>query len=370
MDNVIKLLNSNPDFENEVMISSIGLTKIERLQKEVSKKRITFKNGSIIEIKTTDEKSKGEAILGFGYDFTCVDESPLIGSEAWSKVYRMLLENPKGIILEIGNPYYLNHFHEHHNNPDWEKIHIHWEDCVREGRFTLDQVEEQRKELSPDKFRILLEAEFPLNITDCVYTDQDIMNATEQTEMQEIIKYSIGVDVARGGRDSSVITITGKDINGIVYYVGSKTLRTNDIMHLVGAVRTIYDKYVQLADISIVIDVIGVGGGVFDRLKELELQPIQFIAGGKPQKSNLYFNLKSETAFNLKKTMRDGLFKNLPVASNYAFELRKITSEIKSDKTEKINDPTDKSPDYFDSLLYSYYGQLDIGGAEFTGLEW
>lgn len=373
MDKVIFLLNSNPDFENEVMISSEGATKLERLQRTVSKKRITFKNGSLIEIKSANENSRGESILGFGYDLTCVDESGLIKPKPWTNIFRMLLENKKGVILEIGNPLYLNHFYNHHHDNSWEQIHITWEDCLREGRFTNEQVEEQRNELDPDMFRVMMEAEFPVNIENCVYLDDEILNSTEYLEIKEedIIKYSIGVDVARGGKDISVITLLGLGNDNKIYFLNTWKLSTRDTMQVVGQASVIYDDLKSKnKEISLVVDEIGVGGGPIDRLIELGYQPIGFRAGNKPMRSNLYYNLKSETAYELKKTMKNDHIKNIPAKSNYAFEFRKITYEIRSDKSKKIIDPKDKSPDYFDSLLYAFYGINNQSSSEFIGLEW
>lgn len=68
MSYIADLLAANDMFDQIVMVESTGLTKLERLRKEVSKQRITFKNGSSIEIKSVDLASKGFGVTGFAYD--------------------------------------------------------------------------------------------------------------------------------------------------------------------------------------------------------------------------------------------------------------------------------------------------------------
>ena len=68
MSYVADLLAANNIFDQIVMVEATGLTKLERLRKEVSKHRITFKNGSSIEIKSVDLASKGFGVTGFAYD--------------------------------------------------------------------------------------------------------------------------------------------------------------------------------------------------------------------------------------------------------------------------------------------------------------
>jgi intein/homing endonuclease len=67
MNYVADLLASNPAFDQIVMVDTTGLTRLERLRKEVNKQRITFRNGSSIEIKSVDMTSKGFGVTGFAY---------------------------------------------------------------------------------------------------------------------------------------------------------------------------------------------------------------------------------------------------------------------------------------------------------------
>ena len=76
MDYVATFLAGNQMFDDIVMVEVSGLSKLERLRKEVSKRRITFRNGSLIDCKSVDLDSKGFGVLGWAYD--CLPAGTLI----------------------------------------------------------------------------------------------------------------------------------------------------------------------------------------------------------------------------------------------------------------------------------------------------
>ena len=347
MNYIADLLSRNETFDSIVMVDTEGLTKLERLRKEVSKRRITFLNGSSIEIKSIDLTSRGMAAMGFAYHLTIVEETAEIDEESYSKIYRMLVESIDAKIVEIGNPWNLGHFHEHHHSDDWEKIHISWEDCVKCGRMTQEAVDDQRRELTDIEFKILFDADFPEQLEFAIFPNSAIEHCITQIKPEIFDKYHIGIDVARGGRDLSVITVIGES-NGKFYYIEHVSLNKNDIMLIVCHAREIIDKY---KDAYVTVDTVGLGAGVKDRLSELKYNVSGFVAGNTPR-SDRYFNLKTEVVFKVAELAKDGKLLNLPPASKFILQLRSWTYEVRSDKKLKIIDP-DKSPDEGDSLILS-----------------
>lgn len=350
MDYITKILSSNAIFEGVVDIDTMGLSKLERLKKEVSKRRITFKNGSSIEVRSVDVNRKGFGVTGFGYDLSIVDESAEIPDSSFSMIYRMLLEHKDAKILEIYNPWNLNHTFKHANSSDWESIKIDWRECVECGRMTLEQVKDQREELTDIEFKVLVEAEFPEDMDKAIFTEDILKRADVRKDLpKEYDKVQLGVDVARGGNDLSVITIVGiKD--GIHYIIDYKEYDLRDLMVLVGYVKQIADTYNKP---FIVVDTVGLGAGVKDRLLEDHYNVFEFIAGSKAKRSDRFYNLKTEALFQLRDLMKAEKVYNLP--SKHRFELKKYTFEPKGDKTIKSVDPEDKSPDFSDSLVLACY---------------
>lgn len=366
MSYVADLLAENDMFDQIVMVEAAGLTKLERLRKEVSKQRITFLNGSSIEIKSVDLASKGFGVTGFAYDTTIVDETDEIDDESYAKIYRMLLESDDSQIIEIGNPWKLGHFYHHHHDDDWVKIHIPASACVAAGRMTAEAVEDQRKNLTSLEAQVLLDAEFPDEIEMAVFTKEAIAKCAEKAQSEQYEKILIGVDVARGGRDRTVITVGGV-LGKQIHYLQHQEMDTRDIMGVAGAAaltsETMEERYGK-GKVRISVDCVGNGAGVHDRLKELGYRVKEFMAGNKATDIR-YYNIKTEAAFRLNEMMKAGNLKNVPESSKYMLQLRAWTYEVRSDRQLKIVDPEEKSPDYADSLLIMafleiYYGMTEV----------
>jgi len=280
------------------------------------------------------------------------DETAEIPDDAYSKIYRMLVEKPDMILLEIGNPWFLNHFHQHHSDDGWTKFHVNWRDCVKEGRMTQEAIDDQRRELTELEFLVLFEAEFPQELEYSIFSNEAIENSQRLKQQDEFDKYLIGVDVARGGRDITVITVLGKKESDILY-LEHLAIDTNNTMEVVGQVCEICSKY-GIDNSEIVVDTVGLGAGVYDRLNELHYKVFPFVAGNKARQDEKYYNLKSEVVFNTAELMKSGRFYNLPPSSKYILQLRSWIYEIKSDRKRKVIDP-EKSPDYADSLIMALY---------------
>ena len=286
MNYVTEMLSQSRGLENIIDLDVMGLTKLEKLKKEVSKKKITFKTNSSIQILSADIQRKGMGAMGSGFDTTIVDESGEIPDTVYAKIYRMLLDNPNTQLIEIGNPWYLNHFYEHHYSPEWVKIHIHWKDCVREGRMTLEDIKDQRRNLTPLEFKVLIDAEFPEDIEYSIFSQTGHINkAIRPKKFKEFDKILIGVDPARGGKDYTVITVVGEK-DSEFSYIEHKKLDTKDLMVTVGIVRELIDKY-PIEKVITKIDIPGMGGGIYDRLKELNYNVQEYIPGNKQLKKDI-----------------------------------------------------------------------------------
>lgn len=322
-------------------------TGISRLKKEVTKERITFKNGS--EIRILSAEGKGERLMGFGADVVVEDESALISDEVYRlRITRMLGDNPDSIYISIGNPFPGNHFEENYKNSDWKKYKIDYKTALKEGRTTGQWIEEQRRILTPMEFAILYEAEFPEESEDALFRWAWINLAKERKfEDFEVNKKYLGCDIAEAGVDWTVITsiIETKDKKYIVTDI--KNWHKSDTMVTAGYITKVDDKF--KSDI-IKVDAIGVGKGVYDRLKELKKPVIPIKVGmTATRESERFLNQKSQFYWKLRTLFEEGRI-SIPSNHNLINELRKMKYELTSAGKIKIIDPN-KSPDFADSLM-------------------
>lgn len=351
MNYVLRFLANSPYMSDVVALDLTELTRLQRLGIEVSRRKITFKNGSYIEYRTADILHKGRGAMGFGFSGRIIiDESGEIPDDTYSKLFRMALDSKETGIIELGNPWSLNHFYRHRYDKDWDFFRVDYQIAINEGRITKEEVEEQRKEMTELEFRVLMESDFPPDIEYAIFTEEGhIKRASIRKEykLEEMEKFLIGIDVARSGSNKSVLTVIG-ELEGEFYFIESKIWGIGDLMKLTGYMTEYLDKYPKDKR-EIKVDVVGLGAGLYDRLKEMGYEPIEYKAGGSARKKS-YFNAKSEDVFALAKIMYNGRFFNLPYASKLTLQLKQWTYERRSDKQTKVVDP-EPSPDEADSLL-------------------
>lgn len=201
-------------------------------------------------------------------------------------------------------------------------------------------------------------------------------------EPQKHERRTIGVDVARFGKDSSVITARhGKK------HVDKRALQKRDTGEVVGETYAMYREYG--ADV-IVVDGTGLGGGVVDGLRELqrdgkiaatvEIREVQFGAAVKcdgptdREGTNVCKHVACSKAkwANIKARMFDLLGKDLangatlPNEDVYKVELPAIRYAFDSkgrmviESKEEFQKRTGlKSPDHADSLALANFGNYD-----------
>jgi len=292
------------------------------------------------------------------------DETGEIDDETYAKLYRMLLDSKVAVIVELGNPWHLNHFYKHKYDDDWDFTQISYLDAVREGRITMEEVEEQRKEMTDIEFRVMMESDFPPDVEFAIFTEEGhIAKAIREKDfkVEDMEKILIGTDPAKGGRDRSSLLICG-ELKGEIFYLEDYEWNISDEMLLTGRIREVIDKYPK-EKIEIKGDIIQ-GKGVIDRLNELGYNTAGYTSG-KKARNKRYYNLKTETVFGLAKIMYDGRFWNLPYNSKLTLQLKQWTYEVRSDKQLKVIDPSD-SPDLADGLNMCV---ADIKGGKFSTVE-
>lgn len=157
MDYIIDLIFSDNYFTSQ--LEYFG-TK-EKLKQERSKTRITFREGGEVRVysgNANNTQQTKKALMGFGAPNIILDESALISDELYATVKRMLGGSKDNFLLEIGNPFYRNHFHRTWYGERYKKIYVDYQRALEEGRYTADYIEEMRDEAF---FDVLYECLFP-----------------------------------------------------------------------------------------------------------------------------------------------------------------------------------------------------------------
>lgn len=307
MGKVIGHLFDNPALEAQIDLA--GIDTLERLKHERSRDRITWRNGGEIRALTADARNRKavkQTLTGQGARNIVQDESALIMDDLQAMTMRMLGGFADSFLLKIGNPFYRNHFFRTWHSDKYHKILIDADQALAEGRFTRTFLDEMSTEPFYD---VLYRCEFPAEtdimaggyqrlITDdmleSAFCDPpDTYPALDETSR-------IGCDFAGGGNDRSAYVIK----HGNLMWLES-TNRASDLMTQVAHIRQLIDTH-HIEGSQISTDAGGLGQGVGDRLRELEIYTNNVHFGSSAQQKDRFKNQRAEMYYNLKRWIEEG----------------------------------------------------------------
>lgn len=288
-----------------------------------------------------------------------------------------LITNENSRLLIIGNPdnpisYFANAFKP---KSGFNKITIKaWDTPAYTGepisndlqqRLTSKIWVEERKQRWTTKSPLYVskvEAEFPDVTDDTVFTPNIISKCiqADRTNHATNTLGRYGMDVARLGADETTIY---HNKNGYVRMVAKWAKQ--DTMQTVGHFRRLTDNDPKRTPPA-VIDIVGLGAGVFDRLKELHYQVIPFNGGEKAFQPLKYKNRRSEAYWGARTLMDEGLIDLEELDEDLQAELLETHFKVDSNGRIQIEPKEDiaqrlgHSPDRADAFVQSLQDQANI----------
>ena len=326
----------------------------ENLKSEMSRERITFKNGcELITLTGHGEENESDPapnLMGFGGDIVVLDEADLILRKVYTqRISRMLGDSPDSKLITIVNPWNITNFgFEQWQNPIFKKVHVDWQQALGEGRTTQSYLDEQKALLSDYEWTVLYESKWSSESEDTLIRYDWIQRSTKtQVAYTSTVQTIWGLDVAEQGADLTILTHAETD--GISYHIKDQQhIRERETMATADRVALIVPKTESLN-----IDSIGVGAGVYSRLNQLGYKANSIRVGEAPKdgfNSKRFMNLKSQRWWHLRELFEKDLI-SLPNNAKLISQLSQMRYEFTSLSKIKIKDPEGKSPDYADSLM-------------------
>ncbi len=246
----------------------------------------------------TSRPEKPEALAGVH----CADGSVLLIADEASGVPNAIFEAAAGSMsghnattLLAGNPVRVTGlFYDTHNKlrDEWKTLKI---SCVGHPRVAADFVKQMGLQYGIDsnQFRIRVLGEFPLGDTDTIIPRELAEAALDRDVANNGGAWIWGVDCARGGGDDSAIAKR----HGNIMPRPIEVRDYDDTMRVTGWVKNEWDMTpVEEKPEAIVVDCIGIGAGVADRLTELGLPIIACNVSETPAFKNakVYKNVRAE----------------------------------------------------------------------------
>jgi phage terminase large subunit len=325
---------------------------------------VSSPEGSFISARTSSA-DRPEALAGIHSEsvLLVVDEASAVPEPVFEAAAGSMSGHTACTIL-ISNPtrnaglFFMTH---HELSSDWEAFHVSCKDNPLVSQDFIKQIAATYGEES-NAYRVRVLGEFALR-------DDDTLIAADLVDAAMVREITVdpsapmvwGVDVARFGDDRSVLC---KRRGSVVYPL--KTWRGLDLMSLVGAL--VNEANVEGKPDEILVDSIGLGSGVADRLRELGFNVrdvnVSESAALNPNANRLRDDLWMQVRDFLRARActlpNDAEFRQELVSPTYKFTSNgKLQVEAKADLKKRIR----KSPDLADALCLTFGSQgAGVGG--------
>ncbi|MCK9597906.1 MAG: hypothetical protein M0R06_02625 [Sphaerochaeta sp.] len=265
---------------------------------------------------------------------------------------------------------------------DWHVRHVALEDAIEAGRIDKDWAEKRKRQWGEDSavYQNRVKGEFASSEADGVIPLSWIEKANErwnewndaktsghwpdESEYVELAFTSVGVDVARSGEDRTVLALRFERVISEI-----RDYHLEDTMETTGRVVGVLEKNGGKA----IVDVIGIGAGVVDRLRELRKSCIPFNASEHTDFMDSsgelgFINCRSGAWWNLRELLDPDSGNNIAlpesdlltgdlVAPHWQVQSGgKIQVEAKDDIKERIG----RSTDFGDAVVMAFWEQSFI----------
>ena len=288
-----------------------------------------------------------------------VDEASGVTEETYQAIDGL---RPTKILL-IGNPMRNSgRFADDFKRTDVSKIRISAFDTpnIKENKIIIpglvstEDVERMKSRYGEDSdvYRIRVLGEFPKQEADSLFSVDEIQAAIErQAEIQSQFEKKMGVDVARYGDDRTVFTIRQME-----KITRRETYSKRDTMEVAGLVLKIArEEHIKAENIN--IDVIGLGAGVVDRLKEQGWNVNAVNVAEAANDNEHYANKRAELYNEVKDWIATA-----DILDDEYFELANVKYKFNSRGQMLLESKEDMkkrglpSPDVGDSLMLTFAG--------------
>ncbi len=347
----------------------------EKLKQGRSKTHITFRGAGEVRVYSADARNTQQtkkALMGFGSANIVLDESPQIPDDLYSTIKRMVggYEGTEGgtFLLEIGNPFFRNHFWRMWNSKRYVRVFVDYITALKEGRYTEDYIEEMKDEAF---FDVLYECHFPdeSQAPDGYFSLlslSHIENALIENELplghaeggKLIDKPILGIDPNHGGSNFTVMVLR-YPWTGFAKVVLRKSYKDsgNITEDIVADAIKIIDEY-DIGDYRTGVDSGGVGAGVADGLERKGYAIEKVMFGQSPENKIRYANAKAELFMRLRKWI---IADNGKLVKDDGFlELKEInfkqniSSKVQMESKEELSKRGVASPDVADALALTF----------------
>lgn len=308
----------------------------------------------------TARQEKPEALQGFHSEnlLILVDEASGVPDIIF-EVGQGALSSPGSFAVLTSNPTRLSgfFFDTHHKLRErWATLRVNGEECPLVGQQFREDIAHQYGRMS-SIYSVRVQGDFP-SAEDDVVIPLDLCESAKIREVEPFGTIVWGVDVARFGVDRT--TLVKRCDNATLEK--HKAWGGVDTMQTAGRIYAEWlDTPVEERPVTILVDVIGIGAGVVDRLGELGLPVAGVNVAEEASISEMYERLRDELWFSARKWLEKKhcrLVDDETLIAELSLPKYKYTSrgKLKVESKDDLKKRYPQSPDVADAFCLTFAG--------------
>ncbi len=318
-------------------------------------------------VARTARRENPEALQGFHGKHLAflIDEASGVPEEVF-EVAEGALSTPGSLVVMVGNPTrregaFFRAFHS--DRPHWKTLHL---PSTNSSLVDPQYSERMKKRYGEDSdvYRVRVKGDFPSAEPDALVGLSVVEAAVgKQVEIQADEPLVYGVDVARFGDDETVLLRRrGVLVEGLESWRNLDTMQTSaKVAAMARAQRPSL----------IFVDVVGIGAGVADRLREMGLPVHPVNVSERPADQVRFDDLRSELWWRLRQWLEGGNV-SLPTDDELVAQISTIKYGLTGTGKMRIESKRDRkkrglaSPDRADALMMTFAAAAIILPPQFT----
>ena len=345
----------------------------DEIRVTADKVELTRNPGESFAAARTARRESPEALQGFHAEHMLIlaDEASGIDDIIF-QTGEGSMSTPGAKVVMTGNPtrvsgYFYNAFHRMRHR--WKTIKVSLFDVKDQPWVSMTVEEDLRKMygVNSDTYRVQILGEFPQSEAASVIPANLIESAlARHGAVHPIRSYRVvwGLDVARFGDDNTALAKRRANVllEPVTHWHGK------DLMQTCGLVKAEYERLARYEDdllpSEILVDSIGLGAGVVDRLHELGLPVRGINVGESASVKERYMRFRDELWFRGREWFQE-LDVSIPEDEQLIAELQAPTFNLTSTGKIIVESKADlkarglPSPDLADAFLLTFAGGLD-----------
>jgi hypothetical protein len=229
---------------------------------------------------------------------------------------------------------------------------------VAEQLVTPEWVEDRARDwgIGSPLWQAKVLAEFP-DVSDEYLISPSMVQKGIDNELPGLERGRYGADVARFGTDKTVVY---RNRGGVIRRVDWWAM--TDTMQTAGKFKLILDNHHATARPAMVIDIVGLGAGPFDRLREQGYPVVGFSAAERAFRPDKFKNRRAEVYWHFREDLENGEIDLDPEDKDLQAQLQTIkwwvdsSGRIQMESKEDMRERGVHSPDFADAAIYSTVG--------------